>query len=102
MVKVVFRVTVPDELLGALFQAIRDFDIKHDPDHEGKVQFESLVDSDWPAKRMAEVMSAIAPPPAFMYGAKKKPDEGDTCLCIPGCIANGECPIHGDEAVGRS
>jgi hypothetical protein len=65
--KIVFRVTLPDELLQPFMQTIRDFDVRHDPDHEGKVHFESLIESDWPVDRMAGVLSAISPRPAHMY-----------------------------------
>lgn len=75
MITIVFRVTLPDELLQPLMQAIRDFDMKHDPDHEGKVHFESLTDSEWPVERMAEVMNAVTPRPAYMY--VKKFDKAD-------------------------
>lgn len=98
MVDVFVRVTLPEELLQVFFQAIRDFDMKYDPNHEGKVQFEALTETDWPAEKMAEVMSAITPPSQYMYIARKKSD----CLCIPGCSVNGVCPIHGDAAMGRS
>jgi hypothetical protein len=70
MIKVVFRVTVPDELFEPLMQAIRDFDMEHDPDHKGKVHFDSLVESDWPTEKMAEIMNAIYPQPKHMYVKK--------------------------------
>jgi hypothetical protein len=88
MIKVVFRVTVPDELFQPLMQAIRDFDMKHDPNHEGKVHFESLTESDWPVERMAKVLKAVEPTPQHFVVKK--------CLCVTGCSVNGECPIHGD------
>jgi hypothetical protein len=70
MIKVVVRVTLPDELLQAFFQAIRDFDMKHDPNHEGKVQFEALTEADWPAEKMAEVLNAVSPAPEYTYVKK--------------------------------
>lgn len=76
MIKTVFRVTVPDELLQPLMQAIRDFDMKHDPEHEGKVNFEALTEGDWPVEKMAEVMAAVAPAPAYTY-VEKFPEEAD-------------------------
>jgi hypothetical protein len=75
MIKAVFQVTLPDELLQPFMQMVRDFDMKHDPDHEGKVHFEILTDSNWPAEKMVEVMNAISPRPAHMYFEKF--DEGD-------------------------
>jgi hypothetical protein len=100
MIKTVFRVTLPDELFQPFMQHIRDFDMQHDPNHEGRVHFESLSDSDWPVEKMAEVLSSVTPQTAYMYG--KRYDKGENeCLCVVGCATNGECPIHGDEAMGR-
>jgi hypothetical protein len=81
-------------------QHIRDFDMKHDPNHEGRVQFESLIDSDWPAEKMAAMLNSVAPRPKYVEGKRTDVAEGE-CLCVVGCAANGECPIHGDEAIGR-
>jgi hypothetical protein len=70
MIKVVFRVTVPDELLQDLMQTIRDFDMKHDPNHEGKVHFEALTEANWPAEKMAAILNAVSPPPKHTYVKK--------------------------------
>jgi hypothetical protein len=75
LIKTVFRVTLPDELLQPLMQAIRDFDMAHDPNHESKVRFESLSDADWPIEKMAEVMKAVTPQPQYLY--MKKFDKAD-------------------------
>lgn len=61
MAKVYFRVTLPDELFQPLMQAIRDFDTKHDPKHEGKIQFESLAETDFPVEKLEAVMKTISP-----------------------------------------
>ncbi len=65
MVKLVFRVTLPDELVQSLLQALRDWDMKHDPNHEGKVQTEQLLEADWPVERMEAMFASINPPMAF-------------------------------------
>jgi hypothetical protein len=70
MIKVVFRISVPDELVQELFQAIRDFDTKHDPDHEGKVQIEALTETDWPVEKMAAILNAVSPAPEYTYVKK--------------------------------
>lgn len=62
-----FRVELPDELIGELLQTIRDFDTRYDPHHEGRVHFESLMESDFPTDRMAAVFRAITPPPQHLY-----------------------------------
>jgi hypothetical protein len=67
VVKTVIRVTLPDELLQAFYQAIRDFDTRHDPDHEGMIHIEMLTEADWPAEKMAEVMSSVDPKPKYLY-----------------------------------
>ena len=72
--KVYLRVDLPDELLGEFMQAIRDFDVKHDPNHEGRVHFESLAESDWPLEKMAKIFKAITPQPAFFYTVKLDKD----------------------------
>jgi len=70
MVKIVFAATLPNELLQSFLQTIRDFDMEHDPNHEGKVQIEMLTESDWPVDKMAEVLSSFTPKPQFMYVEK--------------------------------
>jgi hypothetical protein len=77
VIKAVFRVTLPDELLQPLMQMIRDFDTKYDPEHEGKIHFESLIDSDWPVDRMTEVLNSIDPKPAYTYTGKLKKKPGE-------------------------
>ena len=65
MAKVVFRVTLPDELVQSLVQAIRDWDMKHDPNHEGKVHTETLLETDWPMEQAQAMFSLISPPMAI-------------------------------------
>lgn len=74
MAKLYFSCELPDELIGALLQAIRDFDTRHDPHHEGGVHFNMLTESDWPTEKMQAVMMAISPPPAYCVVKKF-----DTC-----------------------
>jgi hypothetical protein len=70
MIKAVFRVTMPDELLQPFMQMIRDFDMQHDPGHESKVHVETLIENDWPADKMEKILRAITPSPAHMYVKK--------------------------------
>lgn len=86
MVNVVFRVKVSDELVQSLMQAVRDWDMQHDPNHEGKVQFELLTEADWPAEKMADILKSVSPKPEFFYTGK---------YCI--CPTNALCPVHGDK-----
>jgi len=70
MIEVVFRASMPDELLLQFIQVIRDFDMKHDPDHTDKIKFEMLTDSDWPADKMTAVLQAVQPQPKFLFVRK--------------------------------
>jgi hypothetical protein len=72
MIKVVLRTTLHDDLFQSFMQVIRDFDMKHDPNREGKVHFELLGESDWPAEKMAEVLRSVTPTPKHFVAKKLK------------------------------
>jgi hypothetical protein len=67
MVKVTLQIELPDELAQEWMQYVRNFDTKHDPNHEGKVKLQMLCDSDWPAERMQAMLQAVSPSPRFNY-----------------------------------
>lgn len=73
MTKIYFRVDISDALVGELMQVIRDFDLKHDPNRDGKVHVESLMESNFPVEKMEAVFKQIEPP--FPYTAVHKFDE---------------------------
>ena len=72
MITIVLKATLPDALLQPFLQAIRDFDMMHDPDHEGHVHVDMLTESDWPVEKMAEALGAMKPRPAYFEA--RKPD----------------------------
>jgi hypothetical protein len=73
-VQIYFKVTVPDELVAAFMQAVRDIDTRFDPDHESRVHIESLAESDWPVEKMEKVYRALTP--EFRHVIVKKFDDG--------------------------
>jgi hypothetical protein len=63
--KILLEVQIPDELATELMQAMRDFDMKYDPKHEGKVQVRLLMRSDHSLEEMDEMFNTIKPMPKY-------------------------------------
>ena len=64
--KIHFEIELPDELGPAFFQHIRDFDIKHDPRHEGKVKMALTTESHHSIEEMKALLDGIRPRPEFL------------------------------------
>ena len=86
--KVYLRVDLPEELVREFLQAIRDFDMKHDPAHEGRVHTDMLGESDWPKEKMAAMMRSISPPPEFFYDRSLKEVQFQALLALADEVAN--------------
>lgn len=39
--QIYIRATLPDDLVQEFMQTLRDFDMRHDPQHEGRVHFDN-------------------------------------------------------------
>lgn len=62
---------IPDELYQPLLQHIRDFDTKHDPDHEDKVKCYTLAEgSSMDTEEIMKAMMSISPPPQYVKERK--------------------------------
>jgi hypothetical protein len=68
--KIAVSVTMPDDLVGEFLQLLRDFDVKHDPNHEGKVVLQMLAEGNQTAEQMAAVFDAIRPSMEFKHAIK--------------------------------
>jgi hypothetical protein len=64
-VKVTLSIELPDALALDFMQAIRDFDMKHDPNHEGLVKVQALSESDLPLIEMQKIFQSMEPPPGY-------------------------------------
>ena len=63
MVTLTIEATIPDALLQQLLQHLRDFDLWHDPQREGRVHLEIGVEAPGlPAAAVHQVFNSIRPP----------------------------------------
>lgn len=69
--KINCTVTIPDELYREFLQHMRDFDMKHDPNHEGRIQCFFLADCDsMTAEEALAAMQGISPAPKHVSRIK--------------------------------
>ena len=59
--KIVMQVELPDELAHAFLQTVRNFDLRHDPRHEGTIKIQQLLECDWPAEQMQAMLQTVMP-----------------------------------------
>lgn len=65
-------INLPDELVQEFLQSIRVFDMKHDPNHEGKVKITGFGKSDdMPVEKIKAIIESVDPPFEFLQGFKK-------------------------------
>lgn len=70
--KIVFEIDLAEELAGEFLQYMRDFDMKHDPLHEGKVTMTITMKSRHSSAEMKKILEAITPRPEFFEEIKLK------------------------------
>lgn len=68
--KITLSVTLPDDLAPEFLQTIRDFDTKHDPNHENKIIILMLTEGHRTAEQMAAVLNALRPRMEHMHTFK--------------------------------
>lgn len=63
MTKVTMELIMPDELLQAFLQHMRDFDTRHDPEHKDLVKMAIGVEApDLPAATLETIFRNVRPP----------------------------------------
>ena len=69
MTRVTFEIVLPNELLQAWLQHVRNFDLMHDPERLGKVHLNIGIQSDLDAATVQQIFASIRPPfeEAFAY-----------------------------------
>jgi len=55
------KVTIPDDLAKEFLQMIRDFDTKHDPNHEDKVTLQVFAEGGLTVEEMSEILDSMTP-----------------------------------------
>ena len=68
--KITLSVSMPDHLTQEFLQLIRDFDIKHDPNHEDKIIVQMLGVGNQTAEQMEAVFGALRPRMEHMHTFK--------------------------------
>ena len=70
--KISLTIEFPDDLAQDFMQSIRIFDMKHDPNHEGKVKIAWFGKSDdMSFEELKAIMESVDPPFAFLEGFKR-------------------------------
>lgn len=64
--KIHFEIELPDELGPTFLQYMRDFDTRHDPQHEGKVKMAMTTESHHSVEEMKAILDGIRPRPEFL------------------------------------
>jgi len=65
--KISLTIELPDDLAQDFLQSIRIFDMKHDPNHEGKIKVAWFGKSDdMPFEKLTAIMESVDPPFEFM------------------------------------
>jgi hypothetical protein len=65
--KIHFTADLPDELAQEFLQHLRDFDMKHDPNHENKIKMYIFPEGKCPtAEDAVKLMMSMNPPPQFV------------------------------------
>jgi hypothetical protein len=63
MIRLTLEATMPDELLQAFLQHLRDFDLLHDPKREGRVHLSFGIEApNLPADTVLAIFHSIRPP----------------------------------------
>jgi hypothetical protein len=61
--KISLTIELPDDLAQDFLQSIRIFDMKHDPNHKGKIKVAWFGQSDeMPLEKLTAIMESIDPP----------------------------------------
>ena len=63
--RILLEVQIPDDLGMEFMQVLRDFDMKHDPNHEDKVQVRMLMHSEQTMDEVNAMFDRITPVPQF-------------------------------------
>jgi hypothetical protein len=70
--KISVTIELPDDLTQEFIQMIRVFDMKHDPNHEGRVKVAWFGESnEMPFEKLQAIMESVDPPFAFRKAFKK-------------------------------
>jgi hypothetical protein len=64
--KILLSIELPEELAREFWQQLRDFDMKHDPRREGKIDVRALSESSHSAEEMETILRTLSPPPKHM------------------------------------
>jgi hypothetical protein len=56
------EITLPDELLQAFLQHLRNFDTEHDPERRGTIHLAIGIESKLPAATIQNIFRSIRPP----------------------------------------
>jgi hypothetical protein len=67
MARVTFEIALPDELLQAWLQHVRNFDLTYDPERVGKVHLNIGIQSDLDAATVQQIFASIKPPFEEMF-----------------------------------
>ena len=65
--KINLTVELPSELAQEFMQVLRDFDTKHDPEHQGIVKFSALLEGEMTAEEATAMLQGITPTPEVPF-----------------------------------
>jgi hypothetical protein len=77
MAKVLVSVEMPEALVQKFLQWVRDFDTKHDPNHEDKIKIAMLVQADKSVDEMLTTFNSISPGFPYTEFFKKAFKDGE-------------------------
>ena len=64
--KINLTVELPNELAQAFMQTLRDFDVKHDPEHLGIIKLSTLLAGELTAEEATTMLLGITPTPKYL------------------------------------